>query len=244
MMRNFTILLLILGVAIACGENKSKKKTESESVIEQNDSKKEEFKQLTNVSVDLITSKGNMVIHLYDETPQHRDNFVKLVQSKYYDGVIFHRVIPNFMIQTGDPDSKNPKPDARYGKGGPDYKIPAEILPQFYHKKGAVSAARTNNPEKLSSGSQFYIVQGRVHSLTELKEIESQKQQTLPGFKFSEEAIKTYTTIGGAPFLDGDYTVFGELTQGIDIVDIIAKVPTNSDRPLQDIFVVEMKIKN
>ncbi|MDR1896679.1 MAG: peptidylprolyl isomerase [Prevotellaceae bacterium] len=191
-----------------------------------------------NVKVLLETTEGNIVIRLYDDTPQHRDNFVKLVKDGYYDGVIFHRVIETFMIQGGDPDSKNPKPDAVYGKGGPDYKIPAEILPNRYHKKGVLAAARTNNPKKESSGSQFYIVQGRVYDAEELTELEQNKKINTPDFKFGEEAKKDYAKIGGTPHLDGEYSVFGEVTEGLEVVDKIAAQETNAnDRPLKDVII-------
>jgi cyclophilin family peptidyl-prolyl cis-trans isomerase len=195
------------------------------------------------MNVLLETSEGNIVIRLYEDTPKHSENFLKLVKDNYYNGVIFHRVIANFMIQSGDPDSKNPTPDGHYGRGGPDYKIPAEILPNHHHKKGVLAAARNNNPAKESSGSQFYIVQGSVFDAGELKNTEENKKSVIPDFKFSEEAIKDYTTIGGAPHLDGDYTVFGEVIEGLDIVDKIAFAETQpGDRPVKDIFIKKATI--
>jgi peptidyl-prolyl cis-trans isomerase B (cyclophilin B) len=147
------------------------------------------------------------------------------------------------MIQSGDPNSKNPTPDGHYGSGGPDYKIPAEILPDHHHKKGVLAAARTSNPKKESSGSQFYIVQGKVFDLEDLKAMEESKKAALPDFKFSEEAIKNYTTTGGTPHLDGDYTVFGEVIEGLDIVDKIAFTETKpGDRPVKDIFIKKATI--
>jgi peptidyl-prolyl cis-trans isomerase B (cyclophilin B) len=189
------------------------------------------------MNVLLETSEGNIVIRLYEDTPRHSENFLKLVKSKYYDGVIFHRVISNFMIQSGDPKSKNPTPEGRYGSGGPDYRIPAEILPNHYHKKGALAAARTANPAKESSGSQFYIVQGEVKDLDDLKAMEENKKTINPNFKFSEEAVKDYTQTGGTPHLDGEYTVFGEVIEGLDVVDKIASIETKQDRPVKDIFI-------
>ncbi|MDR2466012.1 MAG: peptidylprolyl isomerase [Prevotellaceae bacterium] len=201
-------------------------------------------KENENMKVLLETTEGNIVLQLYDDTPQHRDNFVKLVKEGYYDGVIFHRVIPQFMIQTGDPESKNPQPGASYGRGGPDYRIPAEILPNRYHRKGALAAARTNNPKKESSGSQFYIVQGNVYSSDDLQSMQAGKQRANPDFRFSDEALKAYTEIGGVPHLDGDYTVFGEVTEGLDIVDKIAAAPTApGDRPVKDIVITKASIK-
>lgn len=195
------------------------------------------------MTVLLETSEGNIVIQLYEDTPRHSENFLKLVKAKYYDGVIFHRVIENFMIQSGDPKSKNPKPDGRYGSGGPDYRIPAEILPNHHHKKGALAAARTSNPAKESSGSQFYIVQGEVMDLDDLKIREENRRIVDPDFKFSEEAIKDYTTVGGVLHLDGEYTVFGEVIEGLDVVDKIASTETRSDdRPVKDIFIKKATI--
>ncbi|MDR1594373.1 MAG: peptidylprolyl isomerase [Prevotellaceae bacterium] len=213
-MNKSIVLLMMLGLSVSC---------------------KEEEKSM---KVLLETSEGNIVLQLYDDTPQHSENFLKLVKDGYYDGVIFHRVIANFMIQTGDPNSKNPKPDGRYGSGGPDYKIPAEILPNHHHKKGALAAARTNNPEKASSGSQFYIVQGNVFDAEDLNAMETNKKAVNPAFKFSEEAVKNYTATGGTPHLDGEYTVFGEVIEGLDIVDKIALTKTQpGDRPVKDIFI-------
>ncbi|MDR2563546.1 MAG: peptidylprolyl isomerase [Prevotellaceae bacterium] len=202
---------------------------------------------MTKVKALISTSEGKISVQLYDETPLHRDNFVKLSKTGFYDGTIFHRVIQNFMIQGGDPESKNPKPDGNYGVGGPGYTIPAEIKPQFFHKKGALSAARQGdqvNPEKKSSGSQFYIVQGNVYTLESLQSLEKQKQQANPSFKFSEEAIKAYTTVGGTPHLDGEYTVYGEVIEGLDTVDKIAGSPTNQrDRPVKDLVIQSVTVE-
>jgi peptidyl-prolyl cis-trans isomerase B (cyclophilin B) len=196
-----------------------------------------------NVKVLLETGEGNIVIQLYDETPLHRDNFVKLAKQGYFDGVLFHRVIEHFMIQTGDPETKNPIPDAQYGAGGPDYTIPAEFVPEKYHKTGAVAAARTDNPQKASSGSQFYIVQGRIFDAEALSKLEERRQMSNPSFKFSPEAAQAYATVGGTPHLDGEYTVFGEVLEGLDVVDKIAASPTNpADRPLKDVFINRVTI--
>ncbi|MDR3132653.1 MAG: peptidylprolyl isomerase [Prevotellaceae bacterium] len=181
------------------------------------------------------TSAGDITVKLYQETPLHRNNFLKLASTGYFDGVIFHRVIENFMIQTGDPDSKNPEAGKMYGMGGPDYTVPAEIAPGLYHKRGALAAARNDNPDKASSGSQFYIVQGDVCPPELLEQLAEQ------GISFTPEQKETYTQTGGAPWLDGGYTVFGEATQGMEVVDKIAALQKDRhDRPLQDVFILRI----
>lgn len=181
------------------------------------------------------TSLGNIELLLYDDTPLHRDNMIKLIREGYYDGQLFHRVINHFMIQGGDPHSKGAEKGQRLGIGGPGYTIEAEIRDQHFHKKGALAAARkgdTVNPEKRSSGSQFYIVQGQVLNEAQLTTLQSRGVHT----PFTPEQIEAYTTVGGAPHLDGGYTVFGEVTSGLDVLDSIAAVPTdNNDRPVEDI---------
>ncbi len=192
--------------------------------------------------VKLETTKGNIVIRLYDETPLHRDNFIRLVSDKYYDSILFHRVIHGFMIQTGDPESKHANPGDPLGFGGPSYKIPAEIHPELIHKKGALAAARQGdavNPLKESSGSQFYIVQGKPFSLPQLEAMERTGQHT----PFTEAQKLTYTTVGGTPHLDTGYTVFGEVVEGIEVVDSIADVATdNRNRPVEDIRIIRATI--
>ncbi|MCX7862500.1 MAG: peptidylprolyl isomerase [Bacteroidales bacterium] len=240
--------------------------------------------------VVIKTKYGNIKLKLYNQTPKHRDNFIKLVKEKYYDSLLFHRVINGFMIQGGDPDSKHAQPGQNLGNGGPGYTIPAEFVPTLYHKRGALAAARQGdmvNPTKASSGSQFYIVQGKVFTNDELNYLEQQinqnKKQQILGqlmntpeyawlktkldsmvksgnpnaineflketnpiaekeldkagrFKFNEEQRKIYTTIGGSPHLDGAYTVFGEVIEGMEVVDTIAKLPTDkNNRPIEDI---------
>ena len=232
------------------------------------------------------TTEGDIIIRLYDETPKHRDNFLKLAKEGCFDGTLFHRVIKDFMIQGGDPDSKNAPKGKMLGTGGPDYTIPAEfVYPQYFHKRGALSAARTGdevNPEKESSGSQFYIVWGKTFKPAELKQMEQQmamqqeqqvfnqltrehheeimnlrrnrdrvglqelqdklieqtkttcKQQGKP--TFTEEQIEVYTNVGGTPFLDNQYTVFGEVEEGLDIVERIQNCDTDrNDRPTEDV---------
>ena len=179
------------------------------------------------------TEYGNIKVKLYEDTPKHRDNFVKLVEEGYYDSLLFHRVIQGFMIQGGDPDSRYANPGQMLGMGGPGYRIDAEI--GSYHYRGALAAARDNNPQKRSSGSQFYIVDGRPVNEQQLQSIEQQKN-----IQYTPEARERYLQEGGAPFLDGDYTVFGEVVEGMEVVDKIASASTNqANRPLED---VRMKV--
>jgi peptidyl-prolyl cis-trans isomerase B (cyclophilin B) len=182
------------------------------------------------------TTMGNITVKLYKETPLHRDNFLKLASTGYYDGVIFHRVIENFMIQAGDPDSKNPQPGKMYGMGGPEYRIPAEFVKGLFHKKGALAAARDGNPQKASSGSQFYIVQGQIFPAQILDQFAAQR-----GMQYTPEQKEIYSTIGGTPHLDGEYTVFGEVVDGLEVVDKIAAVEKGAnDRPAQDILIIRI----
>ena len=242
--------------------------------------------------VELQTSLGNIVVQLYNETPQHRDNFIKLVNDGYYDGVLFHRVIKDFMIQTGDGNSKTAGPDTSLGDGDPGYTIEAEfVYPKYFHKRGALAAARTGdqvNPERRSSGSQFYIVTGKIYGSEELKMMtqrmaEMKKQdifrrlvmenqtkiQQLQAaqnndelmalqneliqqteaeaaktpFTMTDEQLNAYTSIGGTPHLDGQYTVFGEVIEGMDVVDKIQNVTTGRmDRPVEDVKIIKAKI--
>jgi peptidyl-prolyl cis-trans isomerase B (cyclophilin B) len=192
------------------------------------------------------TSMGNMIIRLSDSTPLHRDNFLKLVKTKYYDSVLFHRVIQNFMIQSGDPNSKSAKAGVPLGNGGPGYTIPAEFRTTLFHKKGMIAAARMGdnvNPQKASSGSQFYIVQGKTFTDAGLDSTEIFR---LNGRKIPIEQRAIYKTIGGTPHLDQGYTVFGEVVKGIDVVDKIAAVQTSKaqdrDRPLQDVRIIKASL--
>jgi len=241
--------------------------------------------------VTFTTKYGDMVAILYDETPRHKENFIKLAKEHYFDGTLFHRVIKDFMIQGGDPDSKKVKPGEPLGNGGPGYTIPAEFNPKFFHEKGALSAARQGdqiNPTKASSGSQFYIVQGKIIPPYEIENLKYDQAKLGMGLRqmmqdpknkplmdslrqlqvandedglqakiyslapriaketginamkdVSPEKIKAYTTVGGTPFLDGDYTVFGKVIKGLEVIDKIAALPGDaSDRPLEDIPVV------
>ena len=191
----------------------------------------------------LQTSMGDMTIRLSDSTPLHRDNFLKLVKSGYYDGILFHRVIKDFMIQAGDPNSRNAAAGQPLGNGGPVYRIPAEFVSSLFHKKGVIAAARDNNPEKASSGSQFYIVQGKKFNDAELDNLE---QMRLGGRKIPLLQREVYKTIGGTPHLDGSYTVFGEVIKGQEVIDKIAGVPTSKgidrDRPLNDVKIIHAKL--
>lgn len=237
--------------------------------------------------VVIETSYGTMKVKLYEETPQHSKNFIQLVEDGFYNELLFHRVINNFMIQAGDPNSKNAAPGARLGSGGPGYTIPAEINSTLYHKKGALSAARQPdnvNPKKASSGSQFYIVQGTVFSessltidqnkmrkyiqqLLQLPEYAGFRQQVIDlqnqrknnelmqlvnsyadtvEAKFNvsvkkdidPQRLKDYSTIGGTPHLDNEYTVFGEVIEGLEIIDKIATVATDAaNRPTEDVII-------
>ena len=177
--------------------------------------------------VKIETSMGNIVVKLYNETPLHRDNFIKLVKEGTYDGLLFHRVIRNFMIQGGDPNSRNAKPGQMLGDGTLGYTIPAEFVPGLFHKKGALAAARQGdqvNPRKESSSCQFYIVQG-----------EKWTEQRM-GKSFTPEQMEVYANVGGTPFLDGDYTVFGEVVEGLEVIDKIASVQCGAqDRPVNDV---------
>ncbi len=195
--------------------------------------------------VEVITPYGNMIVKLYDSTPKHRDNFIKLVSTGFYDSLLFHRVINEFMIQGGDPTSKNADTSALLGNGeAAGDMVPAEFNARFIHKKGALAAARTENPEKASSNCQFYIVQGKKYDDAELNTTECSIRNTNPSFSYTDAQRKIYTTIGGTPFLDQNYTVFGEVVKGLDVVDKIASAATDpNDRPLKNIS-MKMRMLN
>jgi peptidyl-prolyl cis-trans isomerase B (cyclophilin B) len=195
--------------------------------------------------VELTTTKGVIVLRLYNETPLHRDNFLRLVKSHYYDSVLFHRVIKNFMIQAGDPQSKQAAAGVALGDGGPDYSLPAEFVPTLFHKKGVLAAAREGddvNPEKRSSGSQFYIVQGKPFTDAGLDSVEIFR---LKGREIPDDQRAVYKTLGGTPHLDQNYTVFGEVVRGIEVVDSIATTPTSQqplDRPVEDVRIINASL--
>lgn len=231
MKKTFLLILSVICLPIMACNNTKQTQQEMNTNNEQAVAKtqKEPEKKI------VITTKfGDIKIKLYNETPQHRDNILKLVSEGYYDGTLFHRVIQNFMIQGGDPESKNAPAGKMLGNGGPSYTIPAEFNSNFFHKKGALSAARTGdhvNPSKASSGSQFYIVQGQVFTEQQLANMEMQMKKT-----FTPQQKAAYTTIGGTPHLDGAYTVYGEVYEGLEVIDKIASVKTApGDRPLEDI---------
>lgn len=277
MKQNFWILLIILACsAVACKSGQKKDgNMEKETVLK------------------IETSMGDIKVKLYNETPKHRDNFIKLAKDGTYNGTLFHRVIKDFMVQAGDPESKNAPKGKMLGSGDVGYTVPAEfVYPKYFHKKGALSAARQGdevNPKKESSGCQFYIVTGKVFNDSTLLNMEQQKNQnkvteafnalaqkhmkeiykmrkandqdglyalqdTLfiqaeaeaakqPDFHFTPEQIKAYTTIGGTPHLDGEYTVFGEVDEGMDIVDKIQQVKTDrSDRPEEDVKIINVSV--
>jgi cyclophilin family peptidyl-prolyl cis-trans isomerase len=193
--------------------------------------------------VEMVTDKGTLVLRLSDSTPLHRDNFLKLVKQGFYDSILFHRVIKNFMVQAGDPNSKQAKPGASLGDGGPEYLVPAEFRTTLFHKKGVLAAARSDNPEKASSASQFYLVQGKVFTDKGLDSVETFR---LKGRKLPLAHREVYKTLGGAPHLDQNYTVFGEVIRGLNVIDSIAVVPTSGqpggNRPLQDVKIVKARL--
>lgn len=193
----------------------------------------------------LETNKGDIRIALYNETLLHRDNFIKLVKEGFYDGVLFHRVISNFMIQAGDSASRHSKPGQALGNTPESYTVPAEIhFPQLFHKRGAVAAAREGddiNPKRESSAAHFYIVYGRRFSDNMLDDIQERlDRQTSGTVKLTKEIREVYKTSGGTPHLDGQYTVFGELVERLDVIECIQKTPTDAnDRPLEDIRIIK-----
>lgn len=194
------------------------------------------YAQSTKIKME--TNKGTMTIILYDDTPLHRDNFIKLTKESFYNDLLFHRVIKNFMIQGGDPESKNVEAGKQLGMGGTGYTIPAEISMNHIHKKGALAAARTENPKKESSGCQFYIVQGNKFTDMQLDQFEKRGN-----FKYTKEQRDNYVTIGGSAHLDNLYTVFGEVVEGFDVIDKIANSKTvPGDRPSEDIKIINVSI--
>ena len=220
----FLVAVLLVQISVA----------QKEVVVKKKDRKKD---------VILQTNMGNITIRLSDSTPLHRDNFLKLVKQGFYDSVLFHRVIKNFMIQSGDPNSKNAPAGQPLGNGGPGYTIPAEFRTTLFHKKGVIAAARQSddvNPMKESSGSQFYITQGKIFTDAGLDSVETYR---LNGRKIPQDQREVYKTIGGTPHLDQNYTVFGEVVKGLDVVDKIAAVATSKaqdrDRPLENEMIIK-----
>lgn len=197
-------------------------------------------KKNKNKFVEMETNKGTFTLEVFNDVPKHAENFLKLANEGFYDSLLFHRIIPSFMIQGGDPESKNAVDGQMLGNGDVGYKVPAEfMLPKYYHKKGALAAARDNNPEKASSGCQFYIVVGKTFTDAELDQMEARIGQ-----KYSEQARKDYKTIGGTPHLDAGYTVYGQIVKGQDVIDAISSMPRNtSDRPAENIRILNVKVK-
>ena len=204
--------------------------------------------QTSTSEVLLETTTGNIRIALFDETPLHRDNFLKLVQEHVYDSLLFHRVIKDFMIQSGDLHSKHAKPGQRLGSGDYDYTIEAEFrLPQIFHRRGMVAMAREGdrvNPEQRSSACQFYIVWGRVYNDARLMKVQERLDTTTHGrVQLTPEMQQVYKTVGGIPHLDGQYTVFGEVVEGLDVVDRIQQSATDPyDRPLEDVRILRATV--
>ena len=222
-------LFALLMILMSCGNASS---SGNKAIATESQLDKTEVEDTTLVKI--ITPQGDIIVQLFNQTPLHRDNFIRLVREGFYDGLLFHRVINGFMIQGGDPDSRNAATGVPLGMGDPGYTLPAEIVPGIYHRRGALAAARLGdqmNPERRSSGSQFYIVQGRVWSHEDLTMMAQQR-----GLTISEQARKIYTTEGGTPHLDYAYTVFGQVTDGFDVIDRIAASQTDrANRPLQDV---------
>ncbi len=235
MKKIISLITLSVLISVTSIAQKSSKKSD-------NSKGKEKEPVSTEKMVLISTNMGDMKVKLYDATPKHRDNFLKLVEQNYYDSLLFHRVIRNFMIQGGDPLSKNAAPGVPLGNGDIGYTIPAEFVDTIFHKKGALCAARTENPEKASSGCQFYIVQGQVLTPEQLNSLEMQR-----GLKLSEKQKTAYSTVGGSPWLDGAYTVYGEVVEGLDIIDKIATVQTSpqaGDRPVENVYILKMTLLN
>lgn len=289
MKRIFLLGATVLTMAFGCTQASNTEEKQTTTIKKE---AKMDLKSCT--KVEIKTSLGDIEVALYNETPQHRDNFIKLVKEGYYDGVLFHRVINEFMIQTGDGNSKNAKPGERLGNGEPGYTLPAEfVYPKLFHKRGVLAAARLGdqmNPERRSSGSQFYIVTGKKFTAQQLAQMESSRRNkqlqavfnelAAPhrrdvmtwrregnnaaidslqnklvaeaeakvaeqgAFTFTAAQLEAYQSVGGTPHLDGEYTVFGEVTKGMDVVEKIEKSTTDrNDRPEEDVKIIKMTVK-
>jgi len=227
MQKLFSLTTLLLLLIYSCGFS-----TTNQTVNQDIESASAQDEARPRVLIS--TPMGDMIVELYNETPLHRDNFLKLAEEGFFDNTLFHRVIKDFMIQGGDPNSRGAEPGTPLGMGGPGYTIPAEFVQDLFHQKGSLSAARMGdhaNPAKESSGSQFYIVQGRTFTAEDLDVFEQRS-----GKVFSNAQRLTYTTIGGTPHLDGEYTVFGRVVQGMEVIDKIADQQTDrANRPIADV---------
>lgn len=234
------IILSIIALA-SCSSPKKVKTEEASATKGANEQTSQNNNTQKMTKVLLKTTFGDITVALYDDTPKHKANFIKLVNDKFYDGVLFHRIIKGFMIQGGDPNSKTAKAGQRLGDGDVGYTIPAEFVSGHYHKRGALAAAREGdqvNPQKASSGCQFYIVDGTVYDNDKMTMIAQRTGKT-----FTPEQVQAYTTVGGAPWLDGDYTVFGEVIKGMEVVDKIAdQQKDGADRPLEDIKIISATV--
>lgn len=236
-MKKKLLSLFLLFFSIVSFAQPAPSKREKDSAISKKDIKRD---------VLLQTTFGDIVVRLSDSTPLHRNNFLKLVKTGFYDSVLFHRVMKGFMIQAGDPNSKSAKAGMPLGDGSPGYTVPAEFRTSFFHKKGMLAAARwpdNVNPEKASSGSQFYIVQGKIFTDAGLDSVETFR---LGGRKIPLAHREVYKTIGGSPHLDQGYTIYGEVVKGLDVVEKISLVPTSKgrdkDRPLQDVRINKVQL--
>lgn len=239
---------VILGSASGCSETEISSETAQNQVndaalVQEETPEVEQPMEYLNARVKIETSFGDIVVQLFDETPKHRDNFIKLVEEGYYDSLLFHRVMQNFMIQGGDPDSRGASQNVMLGRGGPGYTVEAEFNDSHVHVKGALAAARQSdqvNPQRRSSGSQFYIVQGEPVPPQMLMGMEGRinaSRDSLNQFKYTDEQIEAYTSIGGTPHLDTEYTVFGRVVEGLDVIDSIAAVKVaRGNRPVEDVI--------
>jgi cyclophilin family peptidyl-prolyl cis-trans isomerase len=233
---NFATMKPLLFIGLTCLFFSMAANAQTQVKLKRKDRKKD---------IEMVTTEGTIILRLYDSTPLHRDNFLRLVKSKYFDSLLFHRVIQYFMIQGGDPKSKNAIPGQVLGDSSAPYTIPAEFRVTLFHKRGVLAAARESddiNPQKESSGSQFYIVQGKKYTDSMLDSVEIKRLKR----KIPDYQREVYKVVGGTPFLDLNYTIFGEVVTGMETVDKIAAEPTSKgedmDRPLSDVRILSAKL--